>query len=94
MQTWKRRKWCKEGFAATDNEVVVVVGYALTSKKEKPKTMAYAAMKPTKPGLEESQEQIHKIRITLSSKNVKNLEKVCTDFGTWCQGQKTQVKDQ
>lgn len=32
-------------------------------------------MKPTKPGLEESQEQIHKIRITLSSKNVKNLEK-------------------
>ncbi|KAL0359020.1 UNVERIFIED_CONTAM: 40S ribosomal protein S20-2 [Sesamum angustifolium] len=37
--------------------------------------MAYAAMKPTKPGLEESQEQILKIRITLSSKNVKNLEK-------------------
>lgn len=36
---------------------------------------AYAAMKPTKPGLEEPQEQIHKIRITLSSKNVKNLEK-------------------
>jgi small subunit ribosomal protein S20e len=32
-------------------------------------------MKPTKPGLEESQEQIHKIRITLSSKHVKNLEK-------------------
>ena len=37
--------------------------------------MAYAAMKPTKPGLEDAQEQIHKIRITLSSKNVKNLEK-------------------
>lgn len=37
--------------------------------------MAYAAMKPTKPGLEEPQEAIHKIRITLSSKNVKNLEK-------------------
>lgn len=36
--------------------------------------MAYA-MKPTKPGLEEPHEQIHKIRITLSSKNVKNLEK-------------------
>lgn len=32
-------------------------------------------MKPTKPGLEEPQEAIHKIRITLSSKNVKNLEK-------------------
>jgi len=26
--------------------------------------MAYAAMKPIKSGLEESQEQIHKIRIT------------------------------
>lgn len=37
--------------------------------------MAYAAVKSTKPGLEEPQEQIHKIRITLSSKNVKNLEK-------------------
>lgn len=37
--------------------------------------MAYAAAKPTKPGLEESQEQIHKIRITLSSKHVQNLEK-------------------
>ncbi|RRT74194.1 hypothetical protein GW17_00034239 [Ensete ventricosum] len=36
--------------------------------------MAYA-MKPTKPGLEEPQEQLHRIRITLSSKNVKNLEK-------------------
>ncbi|THU54047.1 hypothetical protein C4D60_Mb10t20890 [Musa balbisiana] len=36
--------------------------------------MAYG-MKPTKPGLEEPQEQLHRIRITLSSKNVKNLEK-------------------
>lgn len=42
--------------------------------------MAYAAMKPTKPGLEEPQEQIHKIRITLSSKNVKNLEKGLLSF--------------
>ncbi|RRT39610.1 hypothetical protein B296_00034717 [Ensete ventricosum] len=36
---------------------------------------AYGAMKPTKLGLEEPQEQLHRIRITLSSKNVKNLEK-------------------
>ncbi|GAU33725.1 hypothetical protein TSUD_52580 [Trifolium subterraneum] len=42
--------------------------------------MAYAAPKGTKVGLEESQEQIHKIRITLSSKHVKNLEKVCADL--------------
>lgn len=32
-------------------------------------------MKPTKPGMEEAQETTHKIRITLSSKNVTNLEK-------------------
>ncbi|KAJ6390960.1 hypothetical protein OIU77_025046 [Salix suchowensis] len=44
------------------------------------KIMALAAMKPMKPGLEESHDQIHRIRITLSSKNVKNLEKVCTDL--------------
>lgn len=37
--------------------------------------MAFTAMKPTKPGFEESKEQEHRIRITLSSKNVKNLEK-------------------
>lgn len=42
--------------------------------------MAYAAMKPTKAGLEEPLEQIHKIRITLSSKNVKNLEKGFRSF--------------
>ncbi|KAE9591232.1 hypothetical protein Lal_00042519 [Lupinus albus] len=42
--------------------------------------MAAYAVKPTKPGFEEPQDQIHKIRITLSSKNVKNLEKVCTDL--------------
>ncbi|MBA0637612.1 hypothetical protein Godav_024874, partial [Gossypium davidsonii] len=32
-------------------------------------------MKPTKPGYEEPHEQIRKIRITLCSKNAKNLEK-------------------
>lgn len=36
-----------------------------------------AAMKPAagKPGLEEEGSQIHRIRITLTSRNVKNLEK-------------------
>ncbi|KAI3802105.1 hypothetical protein L1987_30230 [Smallanthus sonchifolius] len=56
------------------------------------KKMAYAAMKPTKPGLEESQEQIHKIRITLSSKNVKNLEKVCADLVRGAKDKKLRVK--
>lgn len=32
-------------------------------------------IKPGKAGLEESTEAVHRIRITLSSKNVKNLEK-------------------
>ncbi|KAK4402825.1 40S ribosomal protein S20-2 [Sesamum angolense] len=60
--------------------------------REKTKTMAYAAMKPTKPGLEESQEQIHKIRITLSSKNVKNLEKVCADLVRGAKDKRLRVK--
>lgn len=41
--------------------------------------MATAAppLKPTttKPGLEQTDERIHRIRITLTSKSVKNLEK-------------------
>ncbi|KAG6786674.1 hypothetical protein POTOM_008282 [Populus tomentosa] len=37
--------------------------------------MALAAMKPMKPGLEEYHDQVQRVRITLSSKNVKNLEK-------------------
>ncbi|XP_042450962.1 40S ribosomal protein S20-1-like [Zingiber officinale] len=41
---------------------------------------AYAAAKPTKIGLEEPREELNRIRITLSSKNVKNLEKVCADL--------------
>ena len=39
-----------------------------------------AAIKPAagKPGLEEEGSQIHRIRITLTSRNVKNLEKGAT----------------
>ncbi|WMV41859.1 hypothetical protein MTR67_035244 [Solanum verrucosum] len=55
-------------------------------------SMAYAAMKPTKPGLEEPQEQVHKIRITLSSKNVKNLEKVCADLVRGAKDKRLKVK--
>ncbi|XP_011076314.1 40S ribosomal protein S20-2 [Sesamum indicum] len=64
----------------------------LSPPPEEPKGMAYAAMKPTKPGLEESQEQIHKIRITLSSKNVKNLEKVCADLVRGAKDKRLRVK--
>ncbi|KAK8544239.1 hypothetical protein V6N13_034601 [Hibiscus sabdariffa] len=52
----------------------------ILNRSKKSRTMVYAAMKPTKPGLEEPQEHIHKTRTTLSSKNVKNLEKVCADL--------------
>ncbi|XP_022922646.1 40S ribosomal protein S20-2-like isoform X1 [Cucurbita moschata] len=55
-------------------------------------SMAYAAMKPTKAGLEDTQEQIHKIRITLSSKNVKNLEKVCADLVRGAKDKRLRVK--
>ncbi|KAJ6978087.1 hypothetical protein NC653_029860 [Populus alba x Populus x berolinensis] len=53
---------------------------------------AYGAMKAQKPGLEETQEQIHKIRITLSSKDVKNLEKVCTDLVRGAKDKRLRVK--
>ncbi|CAL1385033.1 unnamed protein product [Linum trigynum] len=51
-----------------------------------------AAIKPTKAGLDEPQEQTHKIRITLSSKNVKNLEKVCGDLIRGAKDKKLRVK--
>ncbi|KAJ0229847.1 Ribosomal protein S10 domain-containing protein [Hirschfeldia incana] len=55
--------------------------------------MAYAPpMKQGKAGFEETQEQIHKIRITLSSKNVKNLEKVCTDLVRGAKDKRLRVK--
>uniref|UniRef100_A0A5B7BZ07 Putative 40S ribosomal protein S20-1-like n=1 Tax=Davidia involucrata TaxID=16924 RepID=A0A5B7BZ07_DAVIN len=49
-------------------------------------------VKPTKPGLEEPQEQIHKIRITLSSKNVKTLEKVSGDLVRGAKNKQVKVK--
>ena len=42
---------------------------------------AYVAKKP-KDETEQIEAKIHKIRITLTSKNVKNLEKVCQDLIT------------
>lgn len=51
-----------------------------------PKFYLYAAMATTmkpvsKPGLEEADmSPIHRIRITLTSRNVRNLEKVCADL--------------
>ncbi|KAG5580136.1 hypothetical protein H5410_050763 [Solanum commersonii] len=40
--------------------------------------MVYATIKPTKPGLEGPERRL--IITTLSTKNVKNLEKMCTDL--------------
>ncbi|KAK2076376.1 40S ribosomal protein S20 [Prototheca wickerhamii] len=43
--------------------------------------MSAAAVVAPKVGLEESREiPLHRIRITLTSRNVRNLEKVCTDL--------------
>ena len=49
-------------------------------------------MKPGKAGLEEVQEVLHRIRITLSSKNVKNLEKVCADLVRGAKEKKLKIK--
>eukprot|EP00199_Chlamydomonas_sp_CCMP681_P004984 CAMPEP_0119104460 /NCGR_PEP_ID=MMETSP1180-20130426/2664_1 /TAXON_ID=3052 ORGANISM="Chlamydomonas cf sp, Strain CCMP681" /NCGR_SAMPLE_ID=MMETSP1180 /ASSEMBLY_ACC=CAM_ASM_000741 /LENGTH=127 /DNA_ID=CAMNT_0007089225 /DNA_START=74 /DNA_END=457 /DNA_ORIENTATION=- len=45
-----------------------------------------------KVGLEEEGPQEHRIRITLTSKNVKNLEKVCADLIKGAKDKKLKVK--
>ncbi|KAM7266433.1 hypothetical protein ACFE04_004330 [Oxalis oulophora] len=55
--------------------------------------MAYVPpVKQAKVGLEEPEQQVHKIRITLSSKNVKNLEKVCADLVRGARDKRLRVK--
>ncbi|XP_024368226.2 small ribosomal subunit protein uS10z/uS10x [Physcomitrium patens] len=49
-------------------------------------------MKPGKVGVEEAVETVHRIRITLSSKNVKNLEKVCADLIKGAKDKRLKVK--
>lgn len=41
---------------------------------------AYAAVKDPQKPVEEVSQQIHRIRITLTSTNMKSLEKVCSDL--------------
>ncbi|KAL6767038.1 hypothetical protein ACKKBG_A38335 [Auxenochlorella protothecoides x Auxenochlorella symbiontica] len=49
--------------------------------------------KPTKVGVEQAHEvPIHRIRITLTSKNVTNLEKVCTDLVRGAKEKELKVK--
>ncbi|KAK1559524.1 hypothetical protein Q3G72_015365 [Acer saccharum] len=82
-----------EGF---DGAVPVKYLEKIESKKHQQQEangiMAYAAMKPGKPGLEEHQEQTNRIRITLSSKHVKNLEKVCADLVRGAKDKSLKVK--
>jgi small subunit ribosomal protein S20e len=49
-------------------------------------------LKPGKVGVEEAVETVHRIRITLSSKNVKNLEKVCADLIKGAKDKRLKVK--
>ncbi|RAL51375.1 hypothetical protein DM860_010877 [Cuscuta australis] len=73
-------------FASGDRDFYCIFG------SEKTLNMAYKPPKSTKPGLEEPQEQEHKIRITLSSKHVKNLEKVCADLVRGAKDKSLRVK--
>ncbi|KAJ1688831.1 hypothetical protein LUZ63_012986 [Rhynchospora breviuscula] len=53
----------------------------------------YGAMKPTtKLGVEEPQDQLNRIRITLSSRDVKSLEKVCADLVKGAKDKQVRVK--
>jgi len=69
-----------------------------TEKKKKNRTMATTAQplppatKP-KPGFEQPEQvNFHRIRITLSSRNVKSLEKVCADLIKGAKDQNLKVK--
>nr|GLL27194.1 40S ribosomal protein S20-2-like [Ipomoea trifida] len=66
--------------------------YPTSRRRKQIQVMAYQRVKSTKPGLEEPQEQVHKIRITLSSKNVKNLEKVCAYLVRGAKDKRLQIK--
>lgn len=55
-------------------------------------TVGYAAMKQTKLGMEESCDQLNRIRITLSSRDVKNLEKVCADLVKGAKDKQLRIK--
>lgn len=54
---------------------------------------AAAPVTQNKPGYEEQVEsKVHKIRITLTSRNVKNLEKVCSDLINRAKDKQLKVK--
>lgn len=55
-------------------------------------TVGYTAMKQTKLGVEESRDQLNRIRITLSSRDVKNLEKVCADLVKGAKDKQLRIK--
>merc|ERR1712216_86975 len=67
--------------------------HLLQRQKKKTETMSTTAAykAPTKAGVEESS-PIHKIRITLSSKNVKAVEKVCADLIRGAKDKRLKVK--
>ncbi|KAF3338667.1 hypothetical protein FCM35_KLT17504 [Carex littledalei] len=54
--------------------------------------VGYGAMKQTKLGVEESHDQLNRIRITLSSRDVKNLEKVCADLVKGAKDKQLRIK--
>ncbi|KAG6467101.1 hypothetical protein ZIOFF_075073 [Zingiber officinale] len=75
------RQGSKNGYLESSVEAAKFISLEKkTGYKFEAMATAYAAAKPTKIGLEEPREELNRIRITLSSKNVKNLEKVCADL--------------
>lgn len=49
-------------------------------------------MKATRSGQEKTQEEVHRVRITLSSKNAKNLEKVCAELLSGAKNKRQKVE--
>ncbi|GBF93448.1 ribosomal protein S1 [Raphidocelis subcapitata] len=72
-------------------KAVSASGLALQALRSK---MAAAVAKPgvEKAGVETEAAQVHRIRITLTSRNVKNLEKVCADLIRGAKDKQLKVK--
>ncbi|KAL4210518.1 Mss4-like protein [Rhizopus microsporus] len=79
-----------EGFPTPTDERHCVNSVSLQNSTR----MSYVAKNTTeKPGLEEQEQpKIHRIRITLSSRNVKNLEKVASDLVQRAKDKQLKVK--
>ncbi|KAK9816602.1 hypothetical protein WJX72_002600 [[Myrmecia] bisecta] len=80
---------CDQRYPSVTGRQVLTRGYA---KMADVKPGKYVPPTGGKPGVEDSSTPIQRIRITLTSRNVKNLEKVCADLIRGAKDKQLKVK--